>query len=149
MYFPEVQGESLAGQLLSFPNDFVGSHTIALVAFDFKQRADIDTWAPFIDRIARNDGARAKLFAVLPRAMRMMEKMIVTALRKDIEEPAAREVTVPLFVDLDEFCGALEIGDRDLIHTFVVAADGSIRAHVSGLFDEAAARKIEAHVKHA
>jgi hypothetical protein len=147
MYFPEVQGENLAGQPLSFPDDFLGSHTIALVAFDLKQRADIDTWTPFIDRIARNDGTRARLFPVLPRAMRMMEKMIVMALRKDIEEPAAREVTVPLFVDLDEFCSALEIGDRDLIHTFVVAADGSIRAHVSGLYDEAAGRSIEAHVR--
>jgi hypothetical protein len=146
MYFPEVQGENLAGQPLSFPDDFRGSHTIALIAFDFKQRADIDTWAPFINRIARNDGPRARLFPVLPRAMRMMEKMIVMTLCKDVAEPAAREATVPLFVDLDEFCSALAIVDRDLIHTFVVAADGSIRAHITGLFDEAAGRAIEAHV---
>jgi hypothetical protein len=147
MYFPEVQGENLAGQLLSFPADFYGSRTIVLVAFDFKQRADIDTWAPFIDHIARVEGARARLFPVLPRAMRMMEKMIVMTLRKDASEPAAREATVPLFVDLDEFCGALDIADRDFIHTFVVAEDGSIRAHIAGLYDDAAGRAIEAHVK--
>jgi hypothetical protein len=147
MYFPAVQGENLAGQPLSFPDDFRGVRTIALIAFDFKQRADLDTWAPFIDRIARGDGARARLFPVLPRAMRAMEKMIVLTLRKDAAEPAAREATVPLFVDLDEFCSALDIGDRDRIHTFVVAEDGSIRVHITGLYDDAAGRTIEAHVQ--
>ena len=146
MHFPEVQGENLAGRQLSFPADFLGARTIALIAFDFKQRADLNTWAPFIERIARGDGARARLFPVLPRAMRMMEKMIVTTLRKDASEPAAQEATVPLFVDLDEFCSALQIGDRELIHTFVVVEDGSIRAHCAGLYDDAAGRVIEAHV---
>jgi hypothetical protein len=146
MYFPEVQGENLAGEPLSFPDDFHGRRTIVLVAFDFKQRADLDTWAPFVERIALGNGARARLFPVLPRAMRMMEKMIVTTLRKDAAEPAAREATVPLFVDIDEFCDALEISDRDLIHTFVVVEDGSIRAHLTGLYDDAAGRLIEAHV---
>ena len=146
MHFPEVQGENLAGQPLSFPDDFHGSRTIVLVAFDFKQRADLDTWAPFIGRVARGDGARARLFPVLPRAMRKVEKMIVMTLRKDAAEPAAREATVPLFVDVDEFCLALGIADRDLIHTFVVVEDGSISAHFSGLYDEAAGQSIEAHV---
>jgi hypothetical protein len=146
MYFPEVQGENLAGQPVSFPDDFRGSRTIVLVAFDFKQRADLDTWGPFIDRIARGDGTRARLFPVLPRAMRMMEKMIVMTLRKDAAEPAAREATVPLFVDVDEFCLALGIADRDLVHTFVVVEDGSVSLHCAGLYDDAAGRLIEAHV---
>ncbi|MGD0473373.1 MAG: hypothetical protein ABSB70_09140 [Candidatus Velthaea sp.] len=146
MYFPEVQGENLAGQLLSFPADFRGACTIVLVAFDFKQRADLDTWAPFVERMTNGDAARARLFPVLPQALRMMEKAIVLTMRKDATEPVAREATVPLFVDVDEFCAALEIADRALIHTFVVAEDGAIRAHCAGLYDDAAARTIEALV---
>jgi hypothetical protein len=54
---------------------------------------------------------------------------------------------VPLFVDVDEFCSALGIADRELIHTFVVARNGAIRAHISGLYDEAAGQTIEQHVR--
>jgi hypothetical protein len=147
MQFPEVEGVSLAGQRFSYPRDFSGARTIALVAFDLKARADLDTWVPFIDRFARDGTVRGRLFPTLPRSMRMMKGMIATTMRKGAPTREAREATVPLFVDMEEFCTALDITDRRSIHTFVIEDDGEISEHRVGPYNEFAGTAIEAHVK--
>jgi hypothetical protein len=147
MQFPTVEGENLAGRRVSFPLDFAGSRTIALVAFDPKQRTDLDTWVPFIERLARTSSVRGLAFAVLSRAMVKMSVALVTAMRKAAPSPEAREVTVALFVDLEEFCVALDISDRRQIHAFVIEGDGSVGAHQVGPYDDAAGAAIEALVK--
>jgi hypothetical protein len=144
MQFPDVAGENLAGQVLSFPRDFGGARTIALVAFDLKQRADLETWVPFIDRFARGGTARGRLFPTLPRSMRIMKRMIVATMRKGAPTIEAREATVPLFVDVDEFCQQLDIADRSNIHAFVVESDGSISEHRVGPYTAVAGAAIEA-----
>jgi hypothetical protein len=146
MRFPEVEGENLAGQPLVFPRDFRGARTIALVAFDLKGRGALDTWVPFIDRFARAGIARGRLFPALSHSMRMMKRAIVTTMRKGAPNAEAREATVPLFVDMDEFCSLLEITDRGSIHTFVVESDGSISEHIVGPFSVSAGAAIEAHL---
>lgn len=146
MRFPEVEGESLTGQPFLFPRDFHGARTIALVAFDLKARNDLETWVPFIDRFARSGIARGRLFPVLSRSLRMMKRMIATTMRKGAPTPEAREATVPLFVDVDEFCKALDISDRTSIHTFVVESDGLVSLHRVGPFDALAGSAIEARV---
>jgi hypothetical protein len=146
MRFPEVDGENLAGQPFVYPRDFVGARTIALVAFDLKGRAALDTWVPFIDRFARGGIVRGRLFPVLPRSMRMMRRMIAATMRQGAPSAEAREATVPVFVDIDDFCAALHIVDRATIHAFVVEPDGAIAVHRSGPYTEAAGAAIEASV---
>ncbi len=146
MRFPEVAGENLAGQPFLFPRDFHGARTIALVAFDLRQRDDLETWVPFIDRFARTGAARGRLFPVLSRSLRMMRRMVATTMRKGAPSAESREATIPLFVDVDEFCLALDIADRTSIHVFVVESDGSISAHRIGPCDASAGGAIEAHI---
>jgi hypothetical protein len=146
MRFPEVEGEDLTGREFCFPRDFGGAWTIAVVAFDLKARVHLDTWVPFIDRFARSGTARGRLFPVLPLSMRMMKRAIATALRKEAPNPEAREATVTLFVDVDEFCAALNITDRAHIHTFVIEPDGLITEHVVGPYLAPAAAAIEAQL---
>lgn len=146
MHFPDVQGESLAGQPCSFPRDFGGGRTIALVAFDLKQRADLETWIPFVDEWVRRDAVRGRLFAALPRSMRMMKGMIVATLRKDAPSRETREAMIPLFVDIDEFCASLGIADRRSIHIFVVESDGLVSARRQGPFTADAGTAIESAI---
>lgn len=146
MRFPEAEGENLAGQPFVYPRDFAGARTIALVAFDLKQRADLETWVPFVDRFARSGVARGRVFPALSRSMRMMKRMIVSTMRSGAPSAQAREATIPLFVDLDEFCAALDITDRGRVHAFVVEPDGTISAHRGGPFDPSAGAELEAHV---
>ncbi len=145
--FPPADGVSLAGERCSFPRDFVTQETIALVAFDLKARADVESWVPFIDRFARDGTAGGRLFPVLPRAMRMLERVIVATMRKDATTVEARAATVPLFVDIDAFCAALDIADRAAVHVFVVASDGSVVARTAGPYSDAAGRTIAAAIK--
>jgi hypothetical protein len=148
MYFPEVQGENLAGQPFVYPRDFHGARTIALVAFDLRQRGDLETWVPFMDRFARRGIARGRVFPALSRSMRMMKRMIVSTLRQSAPDVKARETTVLIFVDLDEFCTALAITDRSNIHAFVVESDGFVSEHHVGRYSEPAGAAIEALVHH-
>jgi hypothetical protein len=146
MRFPQVEGENLAGQQFVYPRDFRGARTIALVAFDLKQRGDLETWVPFIDRFARTGIVRGRVFPTLSRSLRMMKRMIVSTMRQGAPTIEAREATVPIFVELDEFCAALSIADRSNIHAFVVEADGAVSEHWIGRFSERAGAAIEAHV---
>jgi hypothetical protein len=147
MRFPDAEGENLAGQPFVFPRDFSGGRTIALVAFDFKQRDELETWVPFIDGFARTGAARGRLFPTLPRSMQMMKRVIAATMRKDAATAEAREATIPLFVDVDEFCATLGIVDRGRIHAFVVETEGLIRAHHIGPYDAFAGAALETHLK--
>jgi len=146
MHFPDVRGESLTGEALAFPRDFAGGRTIALVAFDLKARAQLETWVPFIDRFARNGTVRGRVFATLPSSMRIVKSAIIATMRKSAPSAEARSATVALFVDLEPFCAALEITDRASVHTFVIETDGTVSAHYAGPYTAAAGTAIEARV---
>jgi hypothetical protein len=147
MVFPDVEGENLAGQSFVFPRDFSSVRTIVLVAFDFKQRSELETWMPFIDGFARRGVARGRLFPTLPRSMHVMKRVIAATMRKAAATTEEREATIPLFVDVEEFCTALNITERGCIHTFVVESEGLIRAHCIGPYEPSAGAAIEAHLK--
>lgn len=137
MRFPDVQGENLDGDARNFPQDFA-ARTIVLVAFDLKQRTELESWVPFVDRYARAGTAHGVVIAAISRSMRMMKNLIVTTMRKAAPNAQSRVATVPLFIDLDAFCLTLGIIDRTAIQIFVVEVDGEIRGHRSGPFDAAA-----------
>jgi hypothetical protein len=144
--FPAVVGDNLVGDGFEFPRDFAGARTIALVVFDIGQRAAMETWVPFIDRFARDGSVRGRLFPVLSRSLRLMKSMITSTMRKNAPSPEACEATIPLFVEIDAFCAALEIGERDNVHAFVIEADGTVSEHVRGPFTELARTAIEARL---
>ncbi len=143
MRFPTVEGENLAGVRCAFPRDFARL-TIAIVAFDLKQRADLESWVPFVEGYARGGTADGRVFPVLPRSMRMMKGMILTTMRKAAPSVESRAVTVPLFVDIDEFCSALQIVDRAAIQVYVVTPEGSVLMRTSGPYVATAAAEIAA-----
>lgn len=147
MKFPNVEGENLDGVPLAFPRDFAG-RTIVLVGFDLKQRTDLESWVPFVDRYVRAGTAGGRMFAVIASSMGAMTKMIVATMRKGAPSAESRAATVPLFLDdVEAFCAALGIADRSAIHAFVVGPDGSILEHQVGAFSDRAAAAFEAHVK--
>jgi hypothetical protein len=144
MRFPVVESESLSGAAFVAPADFVGSPTIALVAFDLAQRAELETWLPFVDALVRAGTARGRVFAVLAHSLKLMKAMIVSTMRSAAPGPDVRAATVPLFVDIDAFCAELGIGDRTVIAVLLIQPDGSISVHRSGAFSTAAGDAIVA-----
>jgi len=144
MRFPAARGETLGGQAVEFPRDFAGGRTIAIVAFDLKQRAQCESWVPFIDRYARTGVVRGRLFAAVPNSMQLMKRMIVATMRQGAPTPEARDATIPLFVDLDAFCSGLQVRDRSRIQTLLIESDGLISAQHAGAFAEAAGNALAA-----
>jgi hypothetical protein len=138
MQFPAVEGDNLLGTHFTFPADFDGGPTIAIVAFDQASGPHVASWLPFIDGYAANGCARGRLFGILGTSMRLMKTMVDVALRKAAADPAAREATIPLFVDIDAFCAALAITDRRTVSVFVVEPGGEIVARATGAYSDAA-----------
>lgn len=145
MQFPSVQGENLTGEKLAFPRDFGNRRTLAIVAFDLKARGALESWVPFIDGFVRAGTVNGRVFPVLSRSMQIAKGMIVTAMRKAVPTEA-RPATVPLFVDLDEFCAALDIADRSAIYVCVIDPDGTVRERQAGPYSVAAAAALEAQL---
>ncbi len=146
MHFPQVEGRNLDGRPFVFPRDF-RQITIAIVAFDVKQRAELESWVPFIDGYARPGSVDSFVLAALPLNMQLFERILAATLRKGAPSPEARAATIPIFVDLDDWCTSLEIADRSTIALFVVAPDGAVLGHHSGAYEVAAAAEIERHLR--
>ena len=79
--FPAVSGEALDGTPFVAPRDLAAGRTVALVAFALEHRAELDTWVPYLDALARSRaGLRARLFLGIG-VPTMMRGAIVAALK--------------------------------------------------------------------
>jgi hypothetical protein len=75
-----------------------------------------------------------------------MKTMSQSTMRKSAPSPEACEATIPLFVEIDAFCTALEIAQRDDIHALVIEPDGRVSDRVRGPFTAAGGATIEARL---
>ena len=58
-------------------------------------------------------------------------------MRAGIPDPKARQRTVTLYIDLDEFMQATEIAGKENVHTMLVNREGEILWRTVGPYDEA------------
>ncbi len=142
--FPPVTGEALDGTPFVAPRDLANGRTVALFGFAIEQRAELETWVPYLDALARaGNGVRARLFVPLG-APKIVRGAIVGAMKAGVPQPELRASTIPLFVDVDAFVRALGIGDRAHLVILLVEPDGRITWRGSGPFSETAAASLTA-----
>jgi hypothetical protein len=136
--FPAVSGEALDGTPFVTPRDLAAGRMVALVAFALDHRAELETWVPYIDALVRSrPDVRARLFAGIG-VPKLMRKAIVGAMKAAVTAPELRASTIPLFVDVGAFAGALGIADRAHLTILLVEPDGRISWRGSGPFSPAA-----------
>jgi hypothetical protein len=143
--FPMVSGFNLNRQELIIPDDLPGKHNLVIVAFQQYQQADVNTWIPYAKEIeARIPGF---MYYELPTIYEMpsfSRTFINEGMRAGIPDQTARERTITLYIDKDEFKSALGISSEDEISLFLVDNQGSITWRSSGRFAEAKAKDLEA-----
>jgi hypothetical protein len=142
--FPPVAGEALDGTPFVAPRDLAAGRTVALFGFAIEQRAELETWVPFLDVLARGGtGVRARLFIPLG-VPKLMRGALVGAMKTAVTAPELRASTIPLFVDVGGFARALAITDRSHLVILVVEPDGRITWRGSGPYSETAAASLTA-----
>ena len=133
MRFPEVEGRNLEGREFSLPKDFGGAPTVVIVAFKRQQQGDAESWGPALKReaIAR-PALRVYELPVLAKHDRMLRWMIDGGMKRGIKDKRVRETTVTLYLDKKPFDEALGIVSEEMVHVFVLEADGRVRWHGTG-----------------
>ena len=135
--FPSVSGTNLDRQELEFPRDFGGELNLLFVPFLQEQQTVVNTWIPFAETLeAETPGL---VYYELPTIHRMpvvSRTFINEGMRAGIPDPKARERTVTLYIDLDEFMQATEIAGKENVHTMLVNRKGEILWRTVGSYDE-------------
>jgi len=142
--FPPVSGAALDGTPFVAPRDLSAGRMVVLLGFALEHRADLESWVPFLDALARSrPDVRVRLFIPLS-VPKIGRGAIVAALKAAVAAPEQRMSTIPLFVDVDAFTRSLGITDRSHLVILVVEPDGSIVWRGGGRYSEEAAAALSA-----
>jgi hypothetical protein len=136
--FPACSGESVAGNTHTFPAEFAGHTTVAVVGFKPDHAQNVMSWVPFVSTYLKPGGAvQGFVFLALPKQAKMMRKMIEPMIRGAIKEAAAQDAAILVYTEVKAFREALAIPDENALAVLVVNGAGEVVARTSGAFDEA------------
>jgi hypothetical protein len=143
-YFPEVVGRNLEGQEFQLPRDFGGAVNLVLVAFRREQQALVDTWLPPAAALADSVGdLQYYELPVLNRNYRLVRPFIDGGMRAGIDDLAARERTITLYIDKRPFREALGITNEDTIYVLLLGSGGRVTLMLDGEYSEAKGSSVQ------
>ncbi|MFC1878821.1 hypothetical protein ACFLZW_02795 [Chloroflexota bacterium] len=142
-HFPVVSGYNLNRQEFEFPRDFGGELNFVMIPFKQYQQDSINTWIPFAQQVeAIYPGL---VYYELPTIYEMpaiSRTFLNEGMRAGIPDQTARERTITLYLDKQEFRSALDIPTEDDIHLLLVDREGNIVWRTVGEYTEDKASKI-------
>lgn len=133
--FPEVFARNLNRQPMSFPQDFPGRYTIALLAFRRYQQAHIDTWMPFVQVLEKLYPEIGYIeMPVVYKMPPFRQFLLNEGMRAGIPDSKARERTSTLYLDKADFMRTLNIINQDQIQVLLVSESGEVLWRELGIF---------------
>jgi hypothetical protein len=133
--FPTVTFDNLERQAFTLPRDFGGERNVVFIAFLRKQQDDVDTWVPFVKPlVARTPGTEYYEIPTISRMIAPMRWFINSGMRGGIDDRAARERTITLYLDKEPFKRSLAITEETVIHVLVVDREGRVLWRTTGRF---------------
>lgn len=142
--FPTLTSSNLEGKTFTMPRDFAGERNVLFIAFLRQQQADVDTWVPFVKPlVARAPDAEYYEIPTIYRMIAPMRWMLNRGMKAGIDDRAARDRTITLYLDKDGFKRSLAIEDEKSIHVMVVDRDGRVLWRTTGSFTEEKGRALE------
>lgn len=126
-HFPMISGFNLNRQEFEFPRDFSGELNLVIVPFQQYQQRIVNTWIPFAQEVEQT--FPGFIYYELPTIQEMpvlSRTLINEGMRAGIPDQTARERTITLYLDKDQFKSALDIPSENDIHLFLVDRDGNI-----------------------
>jgi hypothetical protein len=148
MQFPSVTGSSLQRRKLNLPQAFEGERNLVFVAFQQWQQSQVDTWIPFARQLeASLPKLRYYELPTIRRLNALSRTFINEGMRAGIPDPVARERTITLYVDKNEFRKALQLPHEEEIHVLLLDRSGAVLWQAEGAFTPEKAESLEAAVR--
>lgn len=149
-FFPKLTASNLEKQRFVLPRDFAGDRNIVVIAYKRRQQADVDTWAPWLNRTEANRPTVRwyELPTISKTTGMVMGWFIDRGMRRGIKDIEQRKRTITLYLDKERFRHVLGLPDsEDEIQILVVTRRGGVLGRVSGRFTPEKAARIAAALK--
>lgn len=149
-FFPRLTATNLAHERLVLPRAFAGDRNVLAIAFNRRQRADVDGWTLWLNDLeATRAGVRWYELPMMSRTTGgAVGRLVDRRWRRNIRDVAQRRRTIPLHVDKARFRYLLGLPEgEDAIQLLVVNRRGDILGRASGRFSAANAAAIEAALR--
>ncbi|MEO8395567.1 MAG: hypothetical protein ABI700_21410, partial [Chloroflexota bacterium] len=133
MIFPTLAAENLEGRGLTLPGDLEGAYNLVVVTFQQRQQIEVETWLPLLHRLcAHYDDLRYYLLPTIQLLPDCQHHFFDMGRSFRLYGQNAREHTLPLYVDINDFNRALDIPTVSQIYTLLLDAKGRILWRASG-----------------
>lgn len=145
MMFPMCEGTTLDGRAVTLPRAFTGTRTLVTVVFDRTQLDEATTWVPVLQYLgARYPDLRSYRAPVLGELNAVARFGLEKVMRATTSDPQLRAATIPLYVDRDAFCRALDLPGPERVAVLLVDGTGRVPWRGVGPYtDQAQATDLE------
>jgi hypothetical protein len=127
MIFPRVIAKNLHRKQLVLPGDFQGQLNILLIPFFQWHQTKVDTWLPFLKSLENNlPNIRYYELPTIQSKNVIAQTFINEGMRAGIPDQVARDRTITLFLDKNDFCRSLEITSEEDITIILVDRTGQV-----------------------
>ena len=143
LHFPEVSGYNLDRKEFEFPRDFAGKHNLVIIAFQQNHQTLVNTWLPYAQQL--EEKMPGFLYYELPTIKEMSavsRTFINEGMRAGIPDRTARERTITLYLNKEDFKSTLNIPNENDIYLLLVEKDGSIVWRTKGTYSQEKADKL-------
>jgi hypothetical protein len=148
MQFPEVIGSNLQRKKLTLPQDFQGELNLVMIAFQQWQQTQVDTWIPFARQLEETyPGVRYYELPTIQRLNALARTFVNEGMRAGIPNPVARERTITLYLDKDDFRQALQLSHEDDIYVLLLDRQGQVLWRAGGAFTPEKGESLAAKVQ--
>lgn len=138
LLFPAVEGKSLMGEVVQFPDVFSKkAFHVVVIAFEQEQQSEVDTWLPSLKDLleVRKDVDYFEL-PTISRMNAVMRWIIYRGMRSGIKDEGDRARTVTLHIEKEPFKSGLKIDSEESIVLVVVDDKGKVIGRSVGEFEE-------------
>jgi hypothetical protein len=123
---PAMTGIDLLGEDRPIPDSFKGELNIVTFAFEREQQANVDTWIPSAEALVDEiDGLDFYEIPLIYEMNPVMRGWVNNGMRSGIPGERARERTITVYTDRDEFLNMMDM-TTETIYTLLVNREGSI-----------------------
>jgi hypothetical protein len=125
--FPDVVGTDLEGKEISLPTGLAGRRNLVAIAFEREHQPVVDSWIARVEPLLAQD-AELRLYEVptIYESSTLFRLWLNNGMRAGITDQIARQRTVTIYVDREQFNAALSIPDTSNVHLLLLNEEGRI-----------------------
>ncbi len=128
---PLIQAETLTERKVTLPQDLPGEKTLAFIAFERNQQANVDTWKKGLN-LQTSTEPWVELPVIGPRGS-WSRSFIDGAMRMGVSDEATRNRIITLYIERAPFLKAMGLPDSTKsIYAVIVTRGGQVLASVEG-----------------